>query len=162
MQKVSNMKQLYETRISDGRWIAYDLPGNVGWITYFVVLILCFIKRLEFMRFSVMRGIVIAAILPALLMLIGIVELIHERIKNQDRILPRLQVLLGFGALTFGGSLGAVISLAGSIYGNITGLSDITLIYILFCGAVLCAVFAGLLYKGYRPKETKDENNKHR
>ena len=30
------MKAQYKTEISDARWIAYDIPGNIGWITYLV------------------------------------------------------------------------------------------------------------------------------
>ena len=30
------MKAQYKTAISDARWIAYDIPGNVGWIAYLV------------------------------------------------------------------------------------------------------------------------------
>ena len=29
---------LYETKISDTRWWAYDIPGNAGWIAYLVCL----------------------------------------------------------------------------------------------------------------------------
>lgn len=36
---------MYESKISDARWIAYDIPGNVGWIAFLVGLILCFAKR---------------------------------------------------------------------------------------------------------------------
>ena len=28
------MKAPYKTEISDRRWIAYDIPGNIGWITW--------------------------------------------------------------------------------------------------------------------------------
>ena len=29
---------IYKTDISDARWIAYDIPGNIGWITYLAML----------------------------------------------------------------------------------------------------------------------------
>ena len=29
----------YETKISDARWWAYDIPGNAGWIAYLVCLV---------------------------------------------------------------------------------------------------------------------------
>ena len=46
-RKVLNaeMKEIYETKISDARWIAYDIPGNIGWILYFVGLVLCFTNQ---------------------------------------------------------------------------------------------------------------------
>ena len=29
---------IYETKISDARWWAYDIPGNAGWIAYLICL----------------------------------------------------------------------------------------------------------------------------
>ena len=31
-----SMNTLYKTEISDVRWMAYDIPGNVGWIAYLI------------------------------------------------------------------------------------------------------------------------------
>ena len=146
------MRRLYETKISNARWIAYDLPGNIGWIAYIVALILCFAKSPEFMSKGVLRGLTVAAIIPAVMMLVGIAELIHERICKQDRILPGWQLFLGFGSLTFGGIAGAVLSLAGVVYGIVQGVT-VTLLCIMLAGGVLCATFAGLIYMGFRPKE---------
>ena len=80
------MRRLCETKISNARRIAYDLPGNVGWIAYIVALILCFAKSPAFMSNGVLRGLTVAAIIPAVMILVGIAELIHERICKQDRI----------------------------------------------------------------------------
>ena len=30
------MDTSYKTEISDARWIAYDIPGNIGWLAYLV------------------------------------------------------------------------------------------------------------------------------
>ena len=30
-------RDLYETKISTTRWMAYDIPGNVGWILYIAI-----------------------------------------------------------------------------------------------------------------------------
>ena len=38
---------MYESKIGDARWIAYDLPGNAGWIAFLAGLILCAVKRPE-------------------------------------------------------------------------------------------------------------------
>ena len=73
---------LYETKISDARWWRYDIPGNAGWILYFV----CVVRLLR----QGTETFAVVAVLPAILMLIE---------------------------------------------------------------SVLCAVFAGLLYKGYRRVE---------
>lgn len=143
-------QDLYETKITDMRWIAYDIPGNIGWIAYFAGLAVCFVKRPEFMQERVMAGLVYLSVIPALFMLVGILELISERICKLDRILPRTRLLRGFGALAFGGVIGAVLSAVGINYGVLTNHEGgIIYLLVMFLGAVLCAVFAGLLYKGY-------------
>ena len=134
MEAHQQMNAMYESKLPAKRWIAYDLPGNAGWILWIV----CLVKLLE-------HGVTwfsILAIVPALLMLIGVVELISERIAKLDRILPRKRLLLGFGALTLGGILGAVVAAIGLITHRCG--------WLMLFGAVLCGVFAGLLYHGYQ------------
>lgn len=132
-----NRNELYESKISDARWWIYDIPGNIGWIIYFV----CFARLVR----QGLNPFTVAVLVPAVLMLIGIIELISERIAKLDRLLPRKRLLRGFGSLTLGGILGAVISMIGVI--------TVSCDYWMLLGSVLCAVFAGLLYKGYRKVE---------
>ena len=127
----------YETKISDARWIAYDIPGNVGWITYIVCTILCLRNGVDALS--------IAAIVPAVLMLVGVAELISERIVKLDRVLPKARLYRGFGALTLGGVMGIVVSIMGFAVRERQ-----TLFIWMLAGAALCAVFAGLLFKGYK------------
>ena len=134
------MNDLYETRIGTTRWLAYDLAGNAGWITWVVCTILCIKQGLTL--FSILT------ILPALLMLIGVGELISERIAKLDRILPKERLYRGFGALTLGGIAGIPVSIIGLIVRSNGNLPLWMLI-----GAVLCAVFAGLCFKGYRKQK---------
>ncbi|MCR5055848.1 MAG: hypothetical protein K6B54_02940 [Clostridia bacterium] len=101
---------------------------------------------------GVLRGLTVAAITPALMMLVGIAELIHERICKQDRILPGWKLFLGFGSLTLGGIVGAVLTPAGVVYGVVQGIT-VTLLCIMLAGGVLCATFAGLICIGFRLKE---------
>ncbi len=98
---------MYESKISNARWIAYDLPGNAGWIAYIVCLILLMKRGVDVFT--------VIAIIPALFMLIGVVELISERIAKLDFVLPRARLFRGFGALTLGGILGVTVSLGGLI-----------------------------------------------
>lgn len=134
------MDDLYETRISTARWLAYDLAGNAGWITWVVCTILCIKQGLTLYS--------ILSIPPALLMLVGVCELISERIAKLDRILPKERLYRGFGALTLGGIAGIPVSVIG-----LTVRSNGRLPLWMLVGAVLCAVFAGLCFKGYREKE---------
>ena len=143
---------VYESDISNARWMVYDVLGNAGWIAYFIVLALCFVKKPEFMEYWGMFGITELAVIPALLMFIGIVELISERILKLDLVLPRYRLVRGFGALTLGGFLGALIALCGIVYGLLVTDSDIIYMFILFAGGIFCGVFAWLLYKRYKRK----------
>ncbi len=136
------MNKLYEIKISDARWMAYDIPGNIGWIIYVTCTVLALKNGIS--AFSLLSCI------PALLMLTGVAELISERIKKLDRILPRIRVLRGFGALTLGGILGTAVSMIGLI-----AYPGLSLPWWMLGGSLLCGVFAGLLFAGYQQKRTQ-------
>ena len=131
---------MYKTDITPTRWIVYDIFGNVGWIAYYVVLVKCFAEKPEFMQYWGLAAVAVLAIIPALLMLVGLVELISERIQKLDYILPKARVFTG-----------AAVALIGIVYALIVGAGeDICYLYIMLAGGVLCAVFAGLCFKRYK------------
>lgn len=134
------MRDPYEMRLSDAQWWACDIPGNIGWIIWIVCTVLCLMKNVTL--FSIL------AVLPALLMLVGVAELISERLAGLGRVLPRMRVLRGFGALTAGGMLGILVAL----YGWVSKAAGNCPVWML-AGALLCALFAGLCWKGYKRKE---------
>ena len=135
------MSELYESKISTARWMVYDIAGNAGWILYFIMLYRHFFDMTGLMR--------ILTAIPAICMAIGIIELISERFAKLDWILPKRRLYRGFGALTAGGLLGMLVSVSAylqeqeHVYGW------------LFIGAALCALFAGLLFREYRPIQDK-------
>ena len=100
-----------------------------------------------------MMTLLMIAVIPAVLMLIGIVELISERIAKLDRVLPKIRLIRGFGALTLGGILGTVVPLIAAAVNALTVHADGNVLIIMSVGGLLCAVFAGLLYKGYHKTE---------
>lgn len=141
---------MYESKISDAKWIAYDLPGNVGWIAFLVGLVLCVTKRPEIIGDSVIFLLLLFDVVCAAAMVVGIVELISERIQKLDRVLPKQRLYRGFGALTFGGLAGAVISLFALVAAFGKGLYVTAYLGLLCGGGFLCFVFGGLLLKGYK------------
>lgn len=132
------MNVLYESKLPAKRWIAYDLPGNVGWIAWTVCLILLLKQGITW--FSAL------AIIPAVLMLIGVIELISERIAKLDWVLPKARLYRGFGSLTLGGVLGIPIAALGLI------AAQGPLCWWMLAGACLCALFAWLIFREYHPQ----------
>ena len=145
---------LYKSNISDACWMIYDIPGNVGWILYLVCLVQCFVKRPAFMEIPLVWISLIVGILPAIAMIIGIVELISERFQKLDRILPKKRLYRGFGALIWGGFGGMIVGLTAWFSALRAGYSvhDCRLLLLLAVGGVLCALFAGLIFKTFRPQ----------
>lgn len=129
------MNSQYKTTISDARWVAYDIPGNIGWITWLV----CMFRGIREKRDVYST----ASLLPGVLMLVGVGELISERIAGLDRILSGKRLFRGFGALTAGGLLGIPMAVAGFKKNKKRAV-------VMLAGSTLCAVFAGLLLAGYR------------
>lgn len=154
------MKQdiIYETEISDARWWAYDVPGNVGWIMYLVCLIRCFMKQPAFMQTPLVQISLMVGILPAVAMAVGIVELISERILKLDRILPKKRVYRGFGALTWGGIGGMIVGLSALFASLCSGYSmeECQSLVLLAVGGALCGLFAGLIFKTFHPQDKGD------
>ena len=66
---------MYETKIKTALWWAYDIPGNIGWILYLIG----FWKFAAKGGFSTNLPVGILLVIPALLMIIGIAELVSER-----------------------------------------------------------------------------------
>lgn len=146
-------ERLYKSGISTARWIACDLPGNAGWILYFVGLILLLVNSPEYMANAAMAVLGVISIIPALLMLVGIVELISERIHKLDWALPRIRLLRGFGALTLGGILGTAAAAAMLICVAVGAAGDLLYVWLMLAGGILCGLFAGLLFMQYKPVE---------
>ena len=74
------MNTQYKTTISDTRWIAYDIPGNIGWIIWLVCVIRGIREKKDVYS--------ITSVLPGVLMLIGVGELISERIAGIETYYP--------------------------------------------------------------------------
>lgn len=143
---------MYESKISNAKWIAYDLPGNVGWIMFLVGLVLCFTKKSEITGDKIILILLLLDLLCAAAMIVGIVELISERIQKLDRILPKKRLYRGFGSLTFGGLAGTAISLPALAVALMNGLTGAVYLGVLCVGSLLCFVFGGLLLKEYKKR----------
>ena len=127
---------MYESKISDVKWWIYDMAGNAGWILYFA----CLYKYHGVMPASLAA----AEIIPAILIIIGIIELVNERINRLDRILTKKRLYRGFGALTAGGVCGMLVNMIWFI------ACKERYCIMMLGGSFLCALFAWLLFREYK------------
>ncbi len=135
---------MYETKISTMRWILYDVPGNIGWILFLIG----YFRSVAGGGFSKHLFTSIMLTIPVILIIAGITELISERIAKLDRILPAIRLYRGFGALTAGGIIGAVVSLI-SFRNDLDTVNAV----MMTAGGSLCFTFAGLLMLGFKRKD---------
>ena len=135
---------MYESKLSARRWIAYDLPGNVGWIVWIICLIRFLTQGATW--FSLL------ALIPAVFMLAGVIELVSERIRKLDWVLPKARLYRGFGSLTLGGALGIPVAAVGLI------AAQGSTCWWMLAGACLCALFAWLIFREYHPQGKKGES----
>lgn len=138
-------KDLYETTISDARWIAYDIPANLGWIAYITALVLIFTNGADCSK-SILTYL---GVIPAVWLLIGIGELVSERIVKLDRVLPLRRLLRGFGVITIGSFLGFILSAVSFVIEMVQG-HFCTYHLIMTTGGLVCGILAFLLFRGYR------------
>ena len=151
---------IYESNISTARWLIYDVPGNVGWIMYLICLTRCFVKHPAFMDIPLVWISLLIGILPAIAMLVGIAELISERILKLDRVLPKKRLYRGFGALTWGGFGGIVIG-SNALFTSLRAgysIEECKLILLLTLGGALCALFAGLISKTFLVQKQREKD----
>jgi len=141
---------MYESKISNSQWIACDIPGNVGWIAFLTGLVLCLIRQLAMLKHHIIFTLLLLDVLCGAAMIVGIAELVSERIARLDRVLPKRRLYRGFGALTFGGLFGAVFSLPALAIAAAKGLEGTAFLCLLCGGGLLCFVFAGLILKEYQ------------
>ena len=130
---------MYETKISDKKWILYDIPGNIGWILFYI--------GIYNLLFKMFNYIYLIGLIPTIMIFIGLCELINERIKKLDRILPRIRFFRGFGLITYGSYIGIICSIIFLII-SINQYAIMALI-----GSILCSIFCTLIYKSYKLKE---------
>ena len=83
-------------------------------------------------------------------MLVGIGELVSERLQKLDRVLPKKRLYRGFGALAFGGLAGMVVSLLTLAAALVKGLAGAEYLGVLSVGGALCFLFGGLLFREYK------------
>ena len=145
-------KDQYETKISDARWIFYDIPGNVGWILYTVAFILILVKQPEYLENPMVGNLFVAGWLPIGLNVMAIGELLSERMLKLDRVLSQKRLFRGFGSLVMSAILGLLVSVPMLVINleNGYGIAAQRYVVELLAGSILLLLFGWLLFRGYK------------
>lgn len=145
-------KDRYETKISDARWIFYDIPGNVGWILYTVAFILILVKQPEYLENPMVGNLFVAGWLPIGLNVMAIGELLSERMLKLDRVLSQKRLFRGFGSLVMSAILGLLVSVPMLVINleNGYGIAAQRYVVELLAGSILLLLFGWLLFRGYK------------
>lgn len=141
---------MYELKITDKQWWCYDIVGNLGWIMYFIGLALCFLYGTDILRGNrYFASFMLCGLICAVVISIGIIELINERIHRLSRLLPKKRVYRGFGAIAVGSLGGTVISLTALFCFRTTTSGLCFYLGLMSVGAILCSIFTSLILKGF-------------
>ena len=145
-------EDIYETKISNGMWIFYDIPGNVGWILYTVAFILMLVKQPEYLENPMVGNLFVAGWLPIGLNVMAIGELLSERMLKLDRVLSQKRLYRGFGSLVMSAILGLLVSVPMLVinFGNGYGIAAQRYVVELLAGSILLLLFGWLLFYGYK------------
>ena len=143
----------YRNTIDESKQRLFNILIAAGWIIYFISIFISFEFPPKFMYTGTMAQIVLFSFVPAIWMLIGIAEMIRERINKTRNILTKRQLTRGYFSLALGGLTGIAVTAIAWIYYYAKHLSGSTLVLaMMLTGAVLCTVFAGISYRGYEEK----------
>lgn len=148
------MEEVYETDISEKAWIVYDILGNVGWILYGIGFGFFLGRSGDVWKddsllqiFLVLEGMCTIGIV------IGLAELINERINKLDRVLTKTRLFRGFGSITYASLAAGIVSILMLIISLSLNLkSNIHLLLLMVVGATLCYWFCHLLFKRYKKR----------
>ncbi len=158
-------KKIYESDISTGAWVIFDIFGNIGWIAFICTLVLVFLKDEGLNRRPVTFITSILCIIPALLMVFGIIELITERFQRLSRVLPSGRFHRGFGCLTMGGVIGGALSVIAFIAELLYGTGEPVYFIVMTAAAFLCGIFTSLIMGTFtraykKERELEEAKNK--
>lgn len=143
--------EMYESKISNKKWWVFGLLSDIGWIAFYIGLILYVVKIGIPLSFTGLLYIILLAC--GILILRGIVEIIDERKHKLDRLLPKKRLLRGFGCVVYGSLAGTVTALVALVSCLVS--KDGTQLGILYMGlmcfgAFICFIFGFPLFKAFK------------
>lgn len=138
------MKEIFQTDITDKEWWIYDICGNIGWILYGAGIGIG-IAGGGFHQTGMGMSLFLLQIIAAVGILVGLVELISERVRGLDRILPKIRLYRGFGCIATASFIGGIVSLLHWLF-----VPSSVPQMLMAIGGLLCFWFCHLLFASYK------------
>ena len=145
----------YETGISKSKWLTMGLVSDAGWIAYFTGFALYIINGADGLGTVVLSALFLLNCLAVISVVIGIAELISQRIRKLSRRLSPLQLAVGFGFVVFGSLAGFLFSAAASVIDLLSGYESgmcFAAQIIMASGAVVCFAFGLPVLRSFKPE----------
>ena len=150
------MNKIYETQISDKKWLTLRLISDVGWLMYFAGMALYMISGADGLGTVILSATFLLGWLCILAMLIGIIELVSQRIRKLNRRLKKSQLVSGFGFVVYGSLAGCLLSAASVVtdilFGYETGMC-LAAQCVMAAGAFICFAFGLPIMRSFKPEE---------
>ncbi len=107
------MNKIYTTELSGAKWLTLGLLSDFGWIAYFVGFVLYMANGADGLGTTALSVTFLLNCLCVLAVMIGIIEIISQRIRKLRRTIQKGDLIFGFGFVVFG-SLGGFLSSGAS------------------------------------------------
>ena len=150
------MIKTYTTKLPDKQWLMLGLISDLGWIAYFAGFALYMISGAEGLETVILSALFLLGGLCVLTVLVGIIELISQRVRQLDRRLKRIQLVTGFGFVIYGSLAGFLLSTA-AVFTDIIGGYETGMCFtaqiIMAAGALICFAFGLPIMRSFKPDE---------
>lgn len=144
---------MYESKISDKRWLILGLLSDIGWIMLFSGIVMYMVNGADGLGTVAISALFLITLLSAVFVLIGVIALITQRIRKIDRVLTKRQLVISFGFVVFGALTAAAASM-GSVFVDALWHYETGVCFIARClmyaGGLICFAFGYPIFKSFK------------
>ena len=149
------MNKIYTSELSGAKWLTLGLLSDAGWIAYFVGFVLYMANGADGLGTTALSVTFLLNCLCVLAVMIGIIEIISQRIRKLRRTIQKGDLIFGFGFTVFG-------SLGGFLSSGASAVMDILMNYesgmcfaahiVTAAGALTCFAFGLPILRSFKPE----------
>lgn len=153
------MSKIYESKISGKKRLTLGLISDIGWLMYFAGMALYMLNGADGLGTVILSATFLLNWMCILVMLVGIIALISQRVRKLNRRIKKSQLVTGFGFVIYG-------ALGGFLFSAASAVIDLLLRYetgmcfaaqcVMAAGALVCFVFGLPIMRSFRPEEQSE------